>query len=143
MLWGMQRPRGGWAKGGIVCVVGHAERTLFLQRTVWETYGIVAYCSLCIVDLNTEAHLTGIEVVVPYLGFSDKQCEGWFVLVTKYSIANTVSKPKPACAQTKTSPNSVATVLIEGGTPPPRNHSRPRGYLEYCELSRLRQLILV
>ena len=42
-------------------------RTLSLRhlpRAFWATCRTVAYCSLCVVDLNTEAHVTSIEVVV-------------------------------------------------------------------------------
>ena len=66
----------------------------FLAVPVARTLGdlIVEYCGFCIIDLKTAAHVFCIEVVVACF-------PSFFPLFTKCSIANTVPKPKPACAQ--------------------------------------------
>ena len=77
-------------------------RTPFLQRTVLGTCVIVEYCSLCIVDLKTEAHVNCIEVDVACLNFLTSGARGgssWLQnipLPTQYPNPNPhLHKPKP------------------------------------------------
>ena len=68
------------------------QRTL--RRTVWETCLIVEYCSLCVVENLTEAHVTCIETAVAYFGFFYKWCKGHFHLVFPLPTQCPVRNPR-------------------------------------------------